>query len=472
MKKILTSALASALLMSVAPSAMADDHQLSEDQQRAREIYEEIIGYRTARGHNMVPTIANSLAKRLIDAGFAADDVQVVEMDANGDPTAFLMARYPGNGSGKKPIALLGHMDVVDALPEDWERPPFTLIEEDGYFFGRGTTDNKAGITMLTNTFIRLKKEGFVPDRDMYLMFSGDEETGMITTQALAGKYAKDLGIEFALNSDAGGGGLDENNQAVGYGIQAAEKTFVTFELTATNPGGHSSRPRSDNAIYDLADALKAVQAYKFPVRSSELTRSYFATMGLEVPGETGAAMRAFARNPDDIKAAEFLRSKPEYVGTLGTTCVATMLRGGHAENALPQSATATVNCRVFPGVSIESVQQKLQTAVNNPAIQFKIMGNPTSSPASEVRPEILAAVTKSIHGRFPGLTIYPYMTSGGTDGKHFRRHGIPTVALSGLFSKPSDMFAHGLNERIQVQQFYDAVDHWYIVLKEIVGTN
>jgi acetylornithine deacetylase/succinyl-diaminopimelate desuccinylase-like protein len=431
------------------------------------EIYTRIIAMETSKNLGNVPAMANYLAGELRAAGFAAQDVEVIPVGE----TAALVVRYRGDGSsGKAPILLLGHMDVVEALAADWERPPFELTRDDKYFFARGSIDNKLGIAQLTATFIRLKKEGFVPNRDLFLAFSGDEETGMVTTRMLA--YERDdlAGAAFALNSDAGGGTLDAKGKAIVYGIQAAEKTFATWEITVRNPGGHSSRPRADNAIYDLADIISNIQAYRFPVRWSDMTRAYFRETGKQRGGELGAAMIRFADNPEDASATDRLYQESSYVGATRTTCVVTMLQAGHAENALPQSATATVNCRIFPGVRVAEVEAVLKKVSGNPTAEFALQGDPTESPVSELQPEVAAAVSKAVHLRYPDVSLIAYMESGGTDGMHFRKAGIPTWAMSSRFMDPDDMFAHGLNERVPIDAFYGGLDHWSIILKQLAG--
>jgi acetylornithine deacetylase/succinyl-diaminopimelate desuccinylase-like protein len=412
--------------------------------------------------------VARYLADELVTAGFPPEDVEVIPVEN----TAALVARYRGNGaSGKKPILFLGHMDVVEANAEDWVRPPFQLTQDDVFFYGRGTDDNKFGVAQLTGTFIRLKREGFVPDRDLFLVFSGDEESGMVTTRMLAYERPDLAEAEYALNSDAGGGSLDAQGMAVTYNIQAAEKTFATWELTVRNPGGHSSRPRPDNAIYDLADVIKRIQEYRFPVRYSQMTLDYFEETGRQLGGELGEAMLRFASNPEDTEASDRLAIESSYVGTTRTTCVVTMLRAGHAENALPQSATATVNCRIFPGVAVSEVEQVLHEVVANDQVEFVVLDEPTESPVSELREDVAAAVGKAVHARYPDVRVIPYMESGGTDGMHFRKAGIPTWAVSGLFMQPDDMYAHGLNERVPVKAFYDALDHWSIIIRELAGS-
>ncbi len=450
-------------------ASAADTATLTPDQQRAFDIYRDIIAIRTARGQAKTPEMVAYLANRLKQAGFADADIMVTDYDSDGEPVQGLMVRYAAaNPDGRKPIIFLGHMDVVDALAKDWVLPPFTLTEQDGYFFGRGTMDNKYGITNLTQTFIRLKQEGWAPRRDLYLVFSGDEETGMISTRAQADYVAREIDPAYVLNSDAGGITLAADNAPLAMAVQAAEKTFATFELTITNPGGHSSRPRSDNAIYELADALGRIADYRFPVQATPLTRSFFGALGQITPGEMGKAMRAFAANPADEAAIAVLRASPDMVGTLGTTCVATMLDAGHAENALPQSATATVNCRIFPGEGAAATEAALRKVVANDAVQFKLVTDVTESPESAVPDEVMAALRKTIDARYPDLPIQPYMESGGTDGMHYRARGYATVAISGAASRPQDMFAHGLNERLSVESFFAGLDHWYLLLKEL----
>lgn len=453
-----------ALLSSAVVSAQDTE---SEHARKTLEIYTHIIGIESSKNLGNVPKVANYLAGELIDAGIPEDDVEVVPVGE----TAALIARYRGDGSsGKAPILLLGHMDVVEAFEEDWERPPFELTKDDTYFYARGTIDNKFGIAQVTSTFIRLKKEGFVPNRDLIIAFSGDEESTMASTRMLAYEREDLAEAEFALNSDAGGGTLTADGESVVYRIQAAEKTYVTWELTVRNPGGHSSRPRPDNAIYDLANAITKIQNYRFPVRWNDMTLEYFEETGQRLGGELGEAMIEFARNPENQEAADRLAIEPSYVGSTRTTCVVTMLRAGHAENALPQSATATVNCRVFPGDPVADVEQTLRQIIGNEAIEFDETYAPTEGPISPLREDIRAAVSEAVHARYPGVRIIAYMESGGTDGMHFRSAGIPTWAVSGRFMNPDDMYAHGLNERAPIKAFYDALDHWSTILKALAG--
>ena len=439
----------------------------SEHAKKTLEIYTKVISIPTVKGRNKVPEMAAYLASEFEKAGFSKKDINILPLK----DTAALVVRYAGDGSaGKEPILFIGHMDVVEALPKDWERPPFTLTKDETYFYGRGTKDNKFGVTMLSSTFIRLKKEGFVPTRDLIIAFSGDEETDMFTTEMLAYERGDLTAAEFALNSDAGGGELSADGKAITYLIQAAEKTYVTFELTVRNPGGHSSRPRPDNAIYELMDSLKNIQQYRFPVMSSVMTRNYFRISGKELGGELGDAMIRFANNPKDKSAADRLAIESSYVGTTRTTCVTTMMRAGHAENAMPQSATATVNCRIFPGTSVEAVKSTLQKLADNKGVEFVTLGKPTESPISELRDDVMTAVDKAVKIRYPDVNIMGYMASGGTDGMHFRAAGTPTLAMSSVFMNPDDNYSHGLNERLPIKAFYDGLDHWTIIIKELAG--
>lgn len=460
------SSIAILLAVLLATTCLADDRS-SAHAQKTLEIYRTIVEIDTSKNRGNGMKVAQYLADELLAAGFPAEDIEVVPKP----PFAALIARYRGAlGSNKKPILLLGHMDVVEANAEDWDRPPFTLTQDDKYFYARGSDDNKFGVAHLTSTFIRLKKEGFRPNRDLIIAFTGDEESGMTTTRMLAYERPDLAQAEFALNSDAGGGALDKQGNAVTYNIQAAEKTYATWEMTVHNPGGHSSRPRPDNAIYDLADAIMKIEAYRFPVRWTEMTRDYFRVTGEKLGGELGEAMIRFADDPEDESATDRLALESSYVGTTRTTCVVTMLRAGHAENALPQSATATVNCRIFPGIPVTEVEQTLKDIVDNDAIEFVVLDETTESPISELREDVLAAVSSAVHSRYPDVPIIPIMESGGTDGMHFRNAGIPTWAISGLFMDPDEMYAHGLNERVPVEGFYGALDHWSIILRELAS--
>jgi len=436
-------------------------------QAKAREIYRTIIGFETSAGEGQVPVMARYLAREFEAAGFPAEEIHVLP---HGE-TAALVVRYAGNGAGGRPIVLLAHMDVVVAKREDWIRDPFTLVEENGYFFGRGTSDIKGDIALIAATFLRLKVEGFVPKRDLIIAFSGDEETDMATTRALVGEHRALLrNPEFALNADGGLGVLDETSgEAVAYYVQGAEKLYATYELTVRDPGGHSSEPRLDNAIYELADALKAVQAYRFPVMWNDWTIGSFRAAGAVMPGALGEAMQRFAENPRDEAAANVLYANPSYVGLTRTTCVATRLAAGHADNALPQSATATINCRIFPGAGFEAVRSTLAGLVGD-GVEVRLTDEGTPSDASPMRKDVMTAVGRAVHASYPGTPIVPQMAAYATDGSVFRGAGIPTYGVSGIFLKDSESFAHGLNERVPVRSFMHGLTHWYVLIKELAG--
>ncbi|WP_425409214.1 M20/M25/M40 family metallo-hydrolase [Hyphococcus sp.] len=449
--------------------AGAAERDLSPVEAKAREMFATVIAIPTVKGRGKMPELANYLAGELKDAGFSDSDIEIIRV---GETAAFTV-RYKGDGSsGAKPIVFMAHMDVVDAKREDWEYDPFTLREENGYFIGRGTADNKYGVVNLTQTFMRLKQEGFTPNRDLVLAFTGDEETDMETTRLLAYDRKDLTDAEYALNSDAGGGGYLEDGTALPYLLQAAEKTYATFEITARNSGGHSSRPRPDNAIYDLAKALLKIEAHIFPVMSNDITRAAARADGERIGGDLGGHLVTFADDPANKKAVKAIRKDGNYSTMLSTTCVATMLDAGHAENALPQSAVATVNCRIFPGVEIEDVQQTLAEIIENDALEIKPASDLyVASPASELREDVVAALSTAIQSRFDDVEIIPSMSSGGTDGMHYRRAGVPTYGVSGRFGKAGDSSnAHGLNERLPVETFYGGLDHWIIMIKELAG--
>jgi acetylornithine deacetylase/succinyl-diaminopimelate desuccinylase-like protein len=436
-------------------------------QAQAREIYRTIIGFETVSGKGQVPVIARYLADRLRDAGFPVEDIHVLP---HGE-TAALVVRYAGDGTGGRPIVLMAHMDVVEAKREDWTRDPFTLVEENGYFIGRGTSDIKGDVALITTTFLRLKAEGFVPRRDLIIAFSGDEETDMATTRALVGEHRALLrDPEFALNADGGGGVLDEASGAAAfYYVQGAEKLYATYELTARNAGGHSSEPRLDNAIYKLADALRAVQAYRFPVMWNDWTLGSFRASGKVKPGALGEAMRRFAADPRDESAANALYENPSYIGMTRTTCIPTRLAAGHADNALPQSATAAINCRIFPGVGFEPVRAKLAELVGK-GVEVRLADEGTPSDASPLREDVMNTVAHAVHASYPGTPIVPQMAAYATDGSVFRSEGIPTYGVSAIFIKDSESFSHGLNERVPVRSFYNGLTHWYVLIKKLAG--
>jgi acetylornithine deacetylase/succinyl-diaminopimelate desuccinylase-like protein len=433
---------------------------------RAREIFARVIGFHTEVGRGEVPALAGYLSGLVRDAGFPAADIQFLPLGETGS----LVVRYRGDGSGGKPILALSHMDVVTARREEWQRDPYTLIEENGYFFGRGTLDVKGGLVCQLMAFLRLRAEGFVPSRDLVLVITGDEETTEDTTADLVKNHRDLLDADFALNADAGNATLDEaSGRPLFLSIGTAEKTYADFELTAHNPGGHSMSPRADNAIYDLSAALLRIQAYHFPVMWNATTLGYFRGIGALTPGELGQAMLRFGADPHDGAAVAILETRPNYAGMIRTTCVPTLLRGGHAANALPESAIATLNCRIFPGIDPVAVRDTLQ-GLAGPGIEVTTLGKPIWTSASPLRDDVLEAVTRAVRMRNPGVPVVPWQESGLSDAAFFRAAGIPTYGVHAAFFKFSDDFQHGLNERVPVKSFYDYLDYWYRLLKNLSG--
>ncbi len=433
---------------------------------QALDIYRRIVAFDTSTEGGQNPAMANYLADRFRAAGFAEEDVRVLSHGG----TAGLLVRYRGDGSRGRPILLLAHMDVVPARRAEWERDPFTLVEENGFFFGRGSLDNKAGVAHLTSIFLSLRAEGFTPTRDLILWFSGDEETTGATTQALLGEHRALIGdAEYALNADAGGGQLDADGAGTAYVVQTAEKTYASFTFTVRNQGGHSSVPRADNAIYELSAALARLRAFQFPVMWNDTSIESFRNAAIVFPGPEGQAMRRFVERPGDRNAARTMSRNPSLSPLLRTTCVATMLSGGHAENALPQTASATVNCRIFPGVAVEDVMAELRT-IAGAGVDVAQLGPANASDPSPLRNDVMQAATRAAHAQHAGVVVTPYMSAGATDGLFFRAAGIPTYGVGGVFIKDNDDFSHGLNERVPVESFYAGLTHWRVLLLELAG--
>lgn len=421
-----------------------------------------IVSQDSVTGRGKTVPLARFLGDQLVAGGFAPGDIVVGEVGGEG----YLIATYRG-ASSDKPILISDHIDVVEALGKDWEHPPFKPVVENGYMLGRGVEDVKFDVAAVIVTLKRLKTEGFKPATDIVLVLSGDEETAMVTTEKLAELY-KHAGL--VLNGDGGGGLLAEDGKPVAFFIQGAEKSYADYRVTFTNPGGHSSEPRADNAIYHLADAIKTIEGYTFPRQVNEIMREYLKALGPQTGGKVGDAMARFADNPKDKAAADLLASYPEQVGTIGTTCVATMLSGGHALNALPQSASVDVNCRIFPGTSSEEVRVTLEKAIGNPAAKVERLEKTPSSDASPLRADVMAALRKAVDRRYPGLPIIPEMSAGASDSLYFRSHGVPSYGVGSLFMKASDDYSHGLNERVHLGSVDGALDQWKVMLTELAG--
>ena len=447
-----------------------------EWQARTRAMFETAIEIPTVARRGQMPKMAQYLAAELKKAGFAARDIHIMPHDGStGDKTVSFIARWRGTGgaSGPKPILVLAHMDVVEAKRADWQQDPFEFIERDGYFYGRGTSDDKQGMIATTAAVLKLKAEGFKPARDIILFFTGDEETQMNGARLGAVDWRKLTDAEFALNADGGGGAYTRTGAPLGFGLQTAEKIFQSYHFTARNRGGHSSRPRPDNAIYDLAAALKKLEAHRFAPMLNETTRAYFTERARqEGPSALGNAMRAWLANPGDGAAADAIEANELETGLTRTRCVATMLEGGHAENALPQMARATVNCRIMPGVDPKTVEAELKSIAGSGIEITPFADQGRLTPASPLRPDVVAAYTnavRALHGA--AMPIIPQMSTGATDGSWFRANGIPTYGVDGSWGiSPDDERAHGLDERLPVRAMYDNVVHWEMLLRELAG--
>jgi acetylornithine deacetylase/succinyl-diaminopimelate desuccinylase-like protein len=397
---------------------------------KALEIYRHAIEVPTVEGRGRVPELAQWLADQYKAAGWAESDIHVLPYDGNpGNHTAALIVRWPAaKPSGKKPILLMAHMDVVEAKPEDWSPglDPFKFVEKEGYFYGRGTSDIKEGVTAVTTALLKLRASGFKPTRDIVVLFTGDEETSGNGARLAATEWRKWTDSDFALNSDGGGGGFSRDGRPLGFTLQTAEKTYSMYTFTVRNPGGHSSKPRPDNAIYQLAHALERLEAYRFTPMLNETTRAYFGVREKSERGPLGDAMRRWLANPNDGAAADLIEADPGEVGLTRTRCVATRLEGGHADNALPQLARATINCRIMPGTEPAAVRDELERVVADPNVKVERTDNQAMSLASPLRPDVVAAYTAAVHKRHPDSPIMPEMSTGASDARPFRVAGIP----------------------------------------------
>ena len=454
-----------------AASGLAQTMPPQEHQDLARSIFAELIEINTTDselGNNTLA--AEALARRLLAAGFPAEDVHVlVPEDA---PTkGNLVARYRGRVDGLKPILLLAHIDVVEALPEDWspDLNPFEFLERDGYYYGRGVTDDKDEAAIYTANFIRMRQEGFVPERDIIVALTADEEGGPRNgVQFLLEEHRELIDAEYALNE--GGGGMSKDGRRISNNVQAAEKKYLNFRFTGSNPGGHSSLPVPKNAIYDLSRALLAVQDHDFPVMLHEITEEFFGRSAELVGGEMGEAMRRIVDNPNDAEAARILAVEPGYNSRLRTTCVATLLEGGHAENALPQLAEANVNCRIFPTHDPDDVLETLRALAAPFDVLVEPDGAATPSPPSPLTDEVLGPIERITEQMWPGVKVLPVMSTGATDGLYLRREGIPVYGVSGLFGDMDDVRAHGQDERISIQSFYEGQEFLFRLVKALSG--
>jgi acetylornithine deacetylase/succinyl-diaminopimelate desuccinylase-like protein len=431
----------------------------------ATAILKQLVEIPTTDSAGTTRQAAEAMAKRLLDAGFPASDVKVLEGPTG---TFALVARYRAKtGSTRKPILMLAHLDVVPARREDWSFDPFVFRERDGFYFGRGVMDNKAGAATLVASFIRWRREKWTPSRDLIMALTGDEETASASIRELLAKHRDLIDAEYALNTDAGGGEL-RNGKPVSFSVQTAEKVYQTYHLETRSPGGHSSVPTPGNAIYRLSEGLVRLSRFGFPLGLTETTRAYLERSAAGESPAVARDMRAAAKG-DTAAARRLSAAEPYYNALLHTTCVATRLEAGHADNALPQSAVATVNCRVLPGESLDGVESTLERVVADTGIEVTALERAAPpGPASPLRADIMKPVEQVVARMWPGAVVVPEMSTGATDGSYVRGEGIPTYGVSGVFGELGENHAHGRDERIRVRSFREAVEFWDRLVKEL----
>ncbi|MEP6786032.1 MAG: M20/M25/M40 family metallo-hydrolase [Sphingomonadales bacterium] len=438
-----------------APNIAADE---------ALDLAKKAIALRSVRGpDNKTPEVAALYRDALVAGGMPAADIEITRVD----DTAYLIGTWRGSDPKLKPLVISGHMDVVEAKPADWKRDPFTPVVENGNMFGRGATDMKLSGTIAIAALNDLRRTGYKPRRTIIIEFSGDEETVMKTSGLIADRLKN---AELVINIDGGGGTLDEATGKPKYWVwEGAEKTYADFRLTVTDPGGHSSAPRPRNAIVVLAKALEKIGGYRFRPEVSPLTREALAKAAVFQEPQTGAAMKAFANDPTDEAAIAVLAANPATVGMIGTTCVPTLVSGGHAENALPQRANANINCRIFPGHKPADIMAELAKVADNPEVKFEdVTEGSVPSDASPMRPDFVAAVTRAMGKVYPGVPIIPSQSSGASDSMYFRHLGVASYGASPIFVKDSDQFSHGLNERTPVSNIAPGILYYRSLLTDL----
>ncbi len=456
--KIIPALLAAALLAAPADAAPGDAAE-------AKALLMDSVGFASVQGRGQTPALARFYRDWLVARGFAASDFQIEELAG----TAMLHFTWKAPKAKAPPMALTGHLDVVAANPADWVRDPFKAVAEGGMIYGRGVMDNKFDVAMLLATLARLKAAGFTPGRDVHLFLSGDEETDGVTSAAQA-KQAKALGIEYMLNSDGGGGALDAAGAPFAYKLQASEKSYADFTLTITDPGGHSSTPGASNAIARAGLVAARIAGHRWPAQVDAITQASLAAAGAARTDALGAAMRRFAEDPTDAAAIATLRANPGTIGQIATTCVPTMISGGHAPNALPQRVTITVNCRIFPGTGIDAVKTELARIAEDPGVVFGTGIDWPVTPPSPLRADVVDAVDAAVKTRTTAVKPTPGMDAGATDSVFWRALGIPSYGVSGLFIRAEDAFAHGLNERVPEAAIAPGLLHWDMLLRRLAG--
>lgn len=460
----MTAATGSAFLLA-ATLVQAQIHPAAEAQ--VLELSKQSIALRSVAGEgNQTPQVAELFKQALLEGGWPEDTIEIVPYE----DTAYLIATWPGSDPSLGPIVVSAHMDVVEAKPEDWERDPFTPVVENGYLFGRGASDTKFEAALALSSMIELRRQGYTPTRSLVIAYSGDEETTMRTSKIIAERLRN---ARLVLNVDGSSGTLsEETGEPLYWTWEGAEKTYVDFHLEVTNPGGHSSAPRPENAIQQMSQALDRIGAYRFKPEQNDITRDYFAkAAALEADPALSAAMQAFAANPADAEATEVLRADPSMIGKIGTTCVPTLVQGGHAINALPQRVTANVNCRIFPGHSRAEIMAELERVAGVPEVKFTDATGDESieAPASPLDPLLLAAVGKAVGASWgKEVAIFPSQSSGASDSMWYRAVGVPSYGASASMSKNSDSFSHGLNERIALSNIRPGVTYYLSVFRDL----
>lgn len=453
-----------ALLASITTTVAAQP----ADETAFRALYKELVETNTTLSVGSCTEAEEKMAARLQAAGFPAEAMRILA-PADRPKDGALIATLPGRDAKAKPILLLAHVDVVEARRADWQRDPFTLVEEDGNFYARGVADDKAMAAIFTDSLIRYRQEGYKPRRPIRLALTCGEETSSTfnSVRWLLENHPETLQAAFALNEGAGGE-LDHDGRPVALQIQAGEKVYQDFKLEVTNPGGHSSRPVKDNAIYHLSAALSWLSSWQFPAAFNPVTRAYFEQQAAISPPDVAATLREILKDPNNQAAADRIWAlSPGWNSMLRTTCVATQVEAGHAPNALPQRATANVNCRILPGVEVEAVRQMLTQVIADPTIKVTVDGEQgINAPIPPLTPQMLNPVKKLAAKLWPGAAVIPAMATGGTDGRFLNAAGIPTYGLSGLFYDSAGSHAHGLDERIRVKSLLDGRKFLYEIVK------
>ena len=438
------------LLVTSAPAQERTPHQ-----QMAVDTFQELVEINTTQSVGDNTKAAEAMAARLLRAGFSEEDVKVITPAPR---KGNLVARYRSPAPKKPPVLVLAHIDVVEADPADWSVDPFMFIEKDGYFYGRGTVDDKDEAAIAVANLIKMKREGYVPNRDIIIALTADEEGGPVNgVQHLLAEHFDLVDAEFVIN-EGGGGGIFNGVKSI-ISVQAAEKVYQSYTLEVTNRGGHSSLPRSDNAIYELVGALGVIRDHKFPVSFNPVTRAYFRQTASTLPSEMGDLMLRLLSDPQDVEAEKVLSKEPGFNSRMRTTCVATQLEAGHAENALPQRAKATVNCRILPGITPDLVKEKLVELIDNKNVSVTPIKEPNPSPPSPLTEEIMAPIMQVSQQMWPGVSVVPVMSTGATDGLYFRKKGIPVYGVSGIMVDVNDSRSHGRDERILVTSFLEGLE-------------